>query len=270
MERLRAFLAEDLGFGDITTELTVPDVEGKAIIRCEAQAVLAGAEEAAIIFEDDGLEVELLADDGDDLVPGQEIMEVEGLLSVILSRERTALNMLMQMSGVATMTDAALRAARKTNPDIVIAGTRKTTPGFRFFQKKAIMLGGGDPHRYGLYDHILIKDNHIRACGGISEAMELAADAPMAYKVEIEVESKEDALLAASLGADIVLLDNMTPAQALKVRKSLLEDYPEVLVEISGNVTMDNVADYAPAADVISMGALTHSSPAIHFSLNLL
>ena len=207
MDRLQEFLEEDLGSGDITTELIVPDRIGKAIIRCEAAAILAGIEEAATIFEDGDLDVEILSEDGDEVGAGQAVMEVEGPLADILTRERTALNMLMRMSGIATMTDAAIEACQKANPDVRIAATRKTTPGFRFFEKKAVILGGGDPHRYGLYDHILIKDNHILACGGVRKAMELVQDAPFTYKVEIEVESQKDAVTAAQMGADIILCD---------------------------------------------------------------
>ncbi|MDD3398345.1 MAG: carboxylating nicotinate-nucleotide diphosphorylase [Candidatus Methanomethylophilaceae archaeon] len=269
MDRLQEFLEEDLGSGDITTELIVPDRIGKAIIRCEAAAILAGIEEAATIFEDGDLDVEILSEDGDEVGAGQAVMEVEGPLADILTRERTALNMLMRMSGIATMTDAAIEACQKANPDVRIAATRKTTPGFRFFEKKAVILGGGDPHRYGLYDHILIKDNHILACGGVRKAMELVQDAPFTYKVEIEVESQKDAVTAAQMGADIILLDNMPPAQAMQVRKAVKDISPRILIEVSGNIGMHNVADYAAAADIISMGALTHSPAAVHFSLHL-
>ncbi|MGE4274850.1 MAG: carboxylating nicotinate-nucleotide diphosphorylase [Candidatus Methanomethylophilaceae archaeon] len=269
MDRLQAFLDEDLGSGDITTELIVPDIIGKAVIRCEAAAVLAGVEEAATVFEDGDLDVELLSEDGDEVGAGQAIMEVEGPLADILIRERTALNMLMRMTGIATMTATAVEACQKVDPDVRIAATRKTTPGFRFFEKKAVILGGGDPHRYGLYDHILIKDNHILACGGVRKAMELVRDAPFTYKVEIEVENQKDAVMAAQMGADIILLDNMDPAMALQVSKAVKEVSARILVEVSGNIGLHNVADYAAAADIISMGALTHSPAAVHFSLNL-
>jgi len=269
VERLRKFLEEDLGSGDITSELLVPDVDGRAVITCEAAAVLAGLEEAATLFEDGDLDITIFHEDGARLKPGDAVLEIEGPLAEILVRERTALNLLMRMTGIATMTDAALESCRSSNPDIRIAATRKTTPGFRFFEKKAVILGGGDPHRYGLYDHILIKDNHLKACGGVAAAMEIMRDAPFTYKVEIEVENMEDAVLAAKMGADIILLDNMHPEEALKVRKAVKDISPRILIEVSGNIRLDNVARYAAAADIISMGSLTHSAPAVHFSLDI-
>lgn len=269
MERLRKFLEEDLGSGDITSELLIPDVDGRVVITCEAAAVLAGVDEAASLFEDGDLEVAILREDGARVRPGDAVMEVEGPLAEILVRERTALNMLMKMTGIATVTDAALQSCRAVNPNIRIAATRKTTPGFRFFEKKAVILGGGDPHRYGLYDHILIKDNHLKACGGVVAAMEIMRDAPFIYKVEIEVECMKDALLAAEMGADIILLDNMEPADALQVRKAVKDISPRILIELSGNIRPDNASRFAAAADIISMGALTHSAPAVHFSLDI-
>ena len=263
------FLDEDIGSGDITTEVFVPEGNGKATITCEDNAILAGVEEAAEIFSLLGVNVNLLANDGQRVKKGDEILTVSGSKKSILTAERTALNMMMRMSGVATATNDILLECRKTNENIIIAGTRKTTPGFRKYEKKAIMLGGGHSHRYGLYDAVLIKDNHIKAAGGVENAMKLAGTIPPGVTVEIEVENIEDAETAAKFSPNIIMVDNQTPKDTKVFYDTIKKINPNILVEVSGRITKDNAKDYAKVTDIISMGALTHSVKAIHFSLNL-
>jgi nicotinate-nucleotide pyrophosphorylase (carboxylating) len=206
--------------------------------------------------------------DGDRVKKGAVVMSISGPLRNIITIERTALNIMMRMSGIATATNDVLAVCKKVNKNIRIAGTRKTTPGFRMFEKKAIILGGGDPHRYGLGDMILVKDNHIRAAGGMKNVVELLKVAPLSKKIEIEVENIDDAVTAARGGADIIMIDNSSPAKAREIADAVRK-VNDITIEVSGNITMENAPEYAKFADVISMGSLTHSVRAIHFSLNV-
>ena len=268
MNDLQRFLDEDIGSGDITTEIFVPEGDGTATITCEDDAVVAGLEEAAEIFSLLGVKSKLFVKDGQRVKKGTMVMEISGSKKSILTAERTALNMMMQMSGVATITNKILEGCKKINPNIIIAGTRKTTPGFRKYEKKAIELGGGWPHRFGLYDAVLIKDNHITAAGGVKEAMKFAKNVPSGIKVEIEVENITDAIAAAECNPDIIMIDNCSPEETEKLRDAIKKVNPRILVEISGRITIKNVKTYSSFADIISLGALTHSVKAIHFSLN--
>ena len=267
MESFDRFLEEDIGYGDITTDLLVPDVDGRAEITCEDDAVIAGLEEAVTIFTEYGIECDPRVNDGDRVRKGETVMKMSGPLRNIITLERVALNFMMRMSGIATATNDALTLCRKYNDKIMIAGTRKTTPGFRMFEKKAITIGGGDPHRYGLNDMILVKDNHIKAAGGMRNVVASLKKAPFSRKVEIEAESVDDAVIAAE-AADVIMIDNADPAAAREMADAVRK-IGNVTIEVSGNVTKENAADYAEIADVISMGALTHSVRAIHFSLNV-
>ena len=268
MDDLSRFLEEDIGSGDITTELFVPDVQGNAEIVCEEDAVVAGLEEAVQIFDLLDAKMELLVEDGSKVKNGTKIAKISGPVKGILTAERTALNIIMRMSGIATATRNILDDCRTVNENIVIAGTRKTIPGFRKFEKKAIVLGGGHPHRFGLYDMILIKDNHIQAAGGVAKAMEIAKNSPR--RVEIEVETIDDAAIAAENGADIIMIDNSSLKETKAMYNRIKSINPEILVEISGGITEKTVKDYVLCADIISIGALTHSVRAVHFSLDLL
>lgn len=263
---LSSFIKADVGRGDLTTELTVPDIGGKAYITCEEDAVVAGMEEAESIFSSIGAEVTSLVKDGDHIKAGTRIMTISGPLRGLITTERTALNFLMHMSGIATLTSLAVEAVdRKTT----IAATRKTTPGFGDFQKKAVMIGGGDPHRYALDSMIMIKDNHIKACGSVEEAMRRVSNASFAVKVEIEVQNIEDAVSAAEMGADIIMADNMGPVETEKLRDRVKSINPRILVEASGNMDLVKLRDYAGKADIISMGCLTHSARSIQFSMDV-
>jgi nicotinate-nucleotide pyrophosphorylase (carboxylating) len=267
MERLERFLEEDIGYGDVTTDLLVPDIDGTAEITCESDAVIAGIEEAMTLFEQCDVLCELQAYDGDRVKKGTTIMTLSGPLRNIITIERTALNIMMRMSGIATATNDVLVKCRKINNNVKIAGTRKTTPGFREFEKKAILLGGGEPHRYGLYDMILVKDNHIKAAGGMKNVIDALKNAPFSMRIEIEVENVEDAILAAN-AADIIMIDNADPVKA-KAIADAVRKVSKAAIEVSGNITADNAADYANIADIISMGSLTHSVRSVHFSLHV-
>jgi nicotinate-nucleotide pyrophosphorylase (carboxylating) len=266
---LKPFLEEDIGSGDITTDTLVPDISGKAFIICEEAAVVAGLEEAAEIFRLLGVNTKCLVTDGQRIWKDTKVMALEGPLRKILTGERVALNFLMRMSGIATETAAAIRIVSEKDPNLQIAGTRKTTPGFRYFEKKAIAIGGGRPHRFGLFDMVLIKDNHILACGGIENALRMIDRIPSDIQKEIEVTTVEDGILAAKLGADIIMADHMSPADTKELRDKAKAIRKEILIEASGNVTKENVIEYAGCADFVSLGSLTHSSKAVHFSMDI-
>ncbi|MDR1955127.1 MAG: carboxylating nicotinate-nucleotide diphosphorylase [Candidatus Methanoplasma sp.] len=266
---LRRFLEEDVGSGDLTTNIFVPGISGRACIVCEEDAVVAGLEEAAEIFSMLGVASRQLVADGEKVPKDTIVMMLEGPLRGILTAERTALNFLMRMSGIATETNSVVTIMSKKDPQLRIAGTRKTTPGFRSFEKKAVALGGGWPHRNGLYDMVLVKDNHIVACGGIDNALELFGEIPDGIRTEIEVSNIKEGLLAAKRGADIIMADHMSPSDTKKLRKKARSVNENVLIEASGNITKENVIDYANCADIVSLGSLTHSPMAVHFSLDV-
>jgi nicotinate-nucleotide pyrophosphorylase (carboxylating) len=215
---LRPFLDEDIGSGDITTDTLVPDIQGKASVICEENAVVAGLEEAAEIFNLLGISSKCTVTDGEKVQKGAKVMELDGPLRNILTGERVALNFLMRMSGIATETASVVQEVRKKDSDMQIAGTRKTTPGFRSFEKKAIALGGGWPHRSGLYDMVLIKDNHLLACGGIENALSKTDGIPSNILIEIEVTIINDGIMAAKKGADIIMADHMSPSDTKEMR----------------------------------------------------
>lgn len=264
------FIAEDVGPGDITAELLVPEGDGIAEIVCEDTAIAAGLEEAVEVFSRFGVRAVPQVADGDPVRKGRCVMMMEGPVRGIVTAERTALNIMMRMSGIATMTWNATAAVRAAGGTAVICGTRKTAPGLRALDKKAVALGGGEPHRMGLYDMVLIKDNHIAAAGGVGNAMSRLAGIPDGVKVEVEVESPEDAAEAARCHPDMIMFDNRSPEEAEDMYRIVKSIDPSISVEISGRVNMDNVASYAKCADRISMGCLTHSVRAIHYSLRLL
>lgn len=268
--KLQEFLREDIGSGDITSELVVPaNVKAKGRILCKEQCVLAGVAEAKAVFEELGAKVSRIKEDGSEVRKGDVVLQVEGPARSILAGERLALNLVMRMSGIATLTHNLVAKCRRINPKIRVAATRKTTPGFREFEKKAVLLGGGDPHRAGLYDAVLIKDNHIRIAGGVEEALKRAKGRSFAKKIEIEVENEKDARTAVENGADIIMLDNFKPDAAKKLSAELKRLNPDVLIEASGGIRPENVDQYAAAADIISLGWLTHSVKSVDFSMEI-
>jgi nicotinate-nucleotide pyrophosphorylase (carboxylating) len=270
MSRIVEFLEEDQGFGDITSQALIGNEEGQASIRAGEDCVLAGLEEAVEVFHTLGLQVTPGAFDGDRIRAGAQILLIEGGLKKILLGERVALNILMRMSGIATTTFDVAHAVRKSNPKARVAATRKTTPGFRFYEKKAVALGGGDPHRYRLDDSVLIKDNHLRVVGSVTEAIRRARKVSFTKKVEVEVESREDAKAAAQAGADIILLDNMTVAEVADCAALIRQLDPRIIIEASGGITPESAPRYAEHVDIVSLGWLTHSVKAVQFSLDVM
>jgi len=262
-------LEEDLGRGDVTSEVCVPaEATARAEIVAKAEGVLAGMDAAREVARQVGETLTLTPhlSDGDAVSPGSLIAEIAGPARSILACERTALNFLQQLSGVATLTRAYVDRVQGTKCRVV--DTRKTVPGMRALQKRAVLAGGGANHRMGLDDAILIKDNHIALAGGVRQALRAAKErAPHMMKIEIEVTTPEQAGIAAEGGADVIMLDNMTPGQ---VRESIARIRGRALTEVSGGVTPENIATYAAeGVDIISIGRLTHSAPALDMSLEI-
>jgi len=268
-EDISRFLAEDIGGGDITTEALIAKQRAVGTVKAKSKCVVAGLAEAGEVFKEMGLEVKFLVRDGDSVTAGTKVLRVQGPASALLTAERLALNFIMMMSGIATSTRTLVDKARKVNPKVRIAGTRKTTPGFRKYEKKAIVLGGGDPHRFRLDDQILIKDNHLRIVGGVTDAVTRAKTYSFSKKVEVEAETVAQAEEAAIAGADVILLDNMTPKQVERAAKIVKRIHSHVTIEVSGGIGPSNVASYARYADVISAGYITHSAPAADFSMEV-
>lgn len=268
------FLAEDVGYGDVTTLATVPrHVQGYGRLLAKESLVLAGMEAADVAFQivDRAIHLTCHAQDGDTLPAGTVLAELHGPARGILTAERVALNLLQRLSGVATVTRRYVEAVQHTQARII--DTRKTTPGLRLLEKSAVRTGGGYNHRVGLGDGVLIKDNHIAIAGGVARAIALARETvPHLHKIEIEVETFEQLQEALAAKADVILLDNMTPAQTREA-VLLIRSAPGgegLLIESSGGITLETVRDYAEAGvDLISVGALTHSAPAVDISLEL-
>lgn len=273
-EIIKYMLREDEGFGDVTSNALIP--ENKifyAKLISKDDGILAGIEIIKEMFLEYGIEIISSKNDGDEINRGDVLLELEGNARKILILERTALNLLMRMSGVATVTNRIVTKVNCVNPKIRVAGTRKTAPALQKYDKLAIAIGGGDPHRFALDDMILIKDNHIAVVGSVKEALHLAKENnSFSKKIEIEVESIEDAIIASENGADIIMFDNMSPEQAQNALDALNEKdlRANVLIEISGGITEDNILDYAPLdVDIISLGSLTHATPSLNFSLDM-
>jgi len=271
---LARLVYEDIGFEDLTTQALIPPsmiIRGRIV--AQEEGVVAGLELASTIFREFSIQTSLKKQDGDWVAPWEVLMEVEGEARSILSVERTALNLLMRMSGIATLTHRIIEMVREVNPTVIIAGTRKTTPGLQFFEKDAIRVGGGDTHRYRLDDAVLIKDNHLALVGSVTEAVERARKhASFTKKIEVEADTLDQALQAAQAGADIVLLDNMSLDQ-IRTVLSLLKNgglRDKVLVEASGGINPDNIMAYAKLeVDVISTGYITHSARSLNLNLEL-
>jgi nicotinate-nucleotide pyrophosphorylase (carboxylating) len=275
MERqFRRFVQEDIGHGDVTTLYTVPaGTVAEAEIVSKQIGVIAGVEEALAFLEVFNLNGKALVKDGSKVLRTTKIILVKGDVSTLLSIERTLLNLLSRMSGIATATSRLVEKIHSAGYKIKVAATRKTGPGLSYFDKKAVMVGGGDAHRAGLDDMILIKDNHIAVSGGVKQAIEsVLGKVSFSKKIEIEVQNEDDALVAAKAGVDILMLDNFTPKQVEKtialLGSSNLRD--KVLVEASGGITEQNVIEYAAAGvDIVSLGEITQSSKALDLSLEI-
>ena len=299
---VRIALTEDIGGGDATTEVVIdPKARVRAHIEARGKGVLAGNAVAALAFAelDPEVEIDWLAPEGSEVKPGIKIAEVRGRARAILSAERVALNFLQRLSGVATLTRAFVRAVEGT--DVQILDTRKTTPSLRMLEKHATQVGGARNHRFGLFDGMLIKENHVRVAGGLTRAVEKARARSLGLPIMAEARTVEDAEILATLGVDRILLDNFTPGQvaiAVKRLRALAKGgklepgrgtvvsarrggsakgggatavatsdaMPEI--EVSGGIRLENVREFAlPGVKYISVGAITHSAPALDLSL---
>jgi nicotinate-nucleotide pyrophosphorylase (carboxylating) len=273
-DKLRQILVDDIGLGDVTAAAVIPpNLVVNAEVIAKEEGVAAGIEEATFLAESLGLTVKAKVADGVKIKNKQVLIQISGDAQTILSAERTMLNLLSRMSGIATKTRALSEKLEKANVKTNIAATRKSAPGLIFFDKKAVVIGSGDPHRLHLDDMVLIKDNHLAIVGSIEEAVKRAkANASFTKKIEVEVTSVEDALIAAKVGADIVMLDNFSPKQAKAASKELRKaGFDRVLLEVSGGITGDNLLEYAAAeVDIVSLGELTHSVKALDISLEII
>jgi nicotinate-nucleotide pyrophosphorylase (carboxylating) len=273
-EKLLQLLAEDVGQGDVTTAAVIPSgTKAEAEVIAKEDGIAAGLDEVVILAEILGLKAEARMADGEALKKGQVIIHISGDARTILSAERTMLNLLSRMSGIATATRLLVEKLRKAKLNARIAATRKTAPGLSYFDKKAVFVGGGDPHRLHLDDLVLIKDNHVELAGGVENTVRKARqNVSFTKKIEVEVTRVEDAVVAAEAGADIVMLDNFSPKQVRAAVAAFKKAgfFGKVLLEASGGINAENLVEYASAGvDVLSVGALTHSVRALDFSLEI-
>lgn len=273
-EFLKRALEEDLSSGDITTELTIPPEKiSEARIIAKSDFVLAGMPfvKELFLFYDPEIEFKMLKDEGSWIKRGEVLAELKGKTHSILACERTGLNILQRLSGIATLTRRFVEEIKGTAARIL--DTRKTTPCMRYLEKYAVRMGGGYNHRFGLYDGILIKDNHIKAAGGIKEAIGNIKKSRAFHhllKIEVEVKDINEVKEALEAGADVIMLDNMDLEKITKAVKIIREKKPWILIEASGNVNLGNVRRIAETGvDFISLGMLTHSAEAADISLKI-
>lgn len=265
-----AALAEDMPYGDITTDMLInPALQTKAYLLAREEGVIAGMDVAAAVFRaiDDNIVMTYAVHDGQSVKQDDVIAEISGSSASVLKGERTALNFLQRLSGIATITG---RYCRETaGLPVRIADTRKTTPGLRMLEKYAVRVGGGSNHRFSLSDGILIKDNHIKAAGGVASAVsEARRKAPHTLKIEVETETLEQVLEALDGGADIIMLDNM---DVETMKKAVVLVNGRAMTEASGRVRIENVKEIAmTGVDIISVGALTHSAKSLDISLEII
>lgn len=263
-------LNEDIGSGDITTTTLIPkDSVSSASLTAKSSFVLAGLPFAKRTFElvDRNLKFRTLKKDGSLVRKGSVVATIKGSTRSLLTAERTALNILQRLSGIATLTNEYVKAIKGLRAGIL--DTRKTAPGLRFFDKYAVKTGKGSNHRFGLFDAILIKDNHIAAAGDVTRAVKLARDkAHHSLKIEVEVKNLKEVREAVLAGTDIIMLDNMQISRIIKAVDIIRRDGPSIKIEASGNVSLQNVRRIAETGvDLISIGALTHSASAADISL---
>ena len=274
-EKLKQILADDVGLGDVTVQALIPpNLTVNAVIIAKCDGVAAGIEEVSILVDYLGLKYKAKVADGEAIKNKQVLMEISGDAQTILSAERTMLNLLSRMSGIATATRSLTEKIKKAGFKTKIAATRKSAPGLLYFDKRAIVIGGGDPHRLHLDDMVLIKDNHIAIVGSPEEAVKKAKEnISFAKKIEVEITQVSDVVKVAKEGADAILLDNFSVEQ-VKEAAILLEKADflgKVILEASGGIAAEDVLGYAAAkVDVISLGQLTHSVKALDISLEVL
>jgi nicotinate-nucleotide pyrophosphorylase (carboxylating) len=276
-DALIKFLHEDIGTGDVTSNCLIPDdLHSRAQVICKNKksAIVCGLEEMNLVFDLCGCNTKSLVSDGSWVQKGTVVMTIEGKTRSILKAERTALNLIMRMSGIASETRYIKDAIVDLSDSIIIASTRKTAPGLRFFDKKAVTIGGGNSHRIRLDDMVLIKDNHLEIIGSVKKSVEMAKKkAASSITIECEAKNSNEVIEAIIAGADIVMLDNFSPEDAAKIIKEIsrMGIREKVKLEISGGITMQNIRDYAKEQpDIISVGFLTHSPKAIDFSLEII
>jgi len=273
-EKLTQLLVDDVGQGDVTTAALVSsDLTAEAEVVSKEAGIAAGIEETTILAESLGLSVKVLVSDGEETKKEQVMLKIFGDARTILSAERTMLNLLSRMSGIATATRKLVEKVKKARLNTRIAATRKTAPGLLYFDKKAVFIGGGDPHRLHLDDMVLIKDNHLAVSENIETAVQLAKqNASFTRKIEVEVTKVADALKAAKAGADVIMLDNFSP-KLIRETIGLLKEagfHEKILLEASGGITQENLLEYAQTqVNIISLGELTHSVRALDVSLEI-
>jgi len=273
-EKLRQILADDIGLGDVTAQAIIPsNLMVKAWVIAKEEGVAAGIEEATILASSLGLKVKAKVPDGETVKNKQVLMEISGDAQTLLSAERTMLNLLSRMSGIATATRVLTEKLKKAGASAKVAATRKSAPGLLYFDKRAVIIGGGDSHRLHLDDMVLIKDNHVAIVGSPEEAVEKAkANVSFTKKIEVEVTRVQDVLKVARAGADAIMLDNFSVDQ-VKEAVALLEKADflgKVVLEASGGIKAESILSYAAAkVDVISLGCLTHSVKALDISLDV-
>jgi nicotinate-nucleotide pyrophosphorylase (carboxylating) len=273
-ERIKQILVEDIGQGDVTVGAIIPaGLIVKAVVIAKEEGVAAGIEEAIALVAYLGLKVHTKIVDGENIKNKQVILELTGDAQTILSAERTLLNIISRMSGIATSTRRLKEKLKEVTSTAIIAATRKSAPGLLYFDKKAVIIGNGDPHRLHLDDMVLIKDNHIAIVGSVEVAVKKAKqNISFSKKIEVEVTTDHDALKAAQAGADIIMLDNFFPHQIKNVNEILKKNgFRSVLLEASGGIKEENILEYASTGvDILSLGELTHSPKALDFSLEII
>ena len=272
LEYLLSFVREDAPSGDITTGAIIPgDTCCSAVIIAKDEGIIGGIFEACSLFTHFGVQVTGAFHDGAPVKQGDVVISLKGNASSILLLERTTLNIIGRMSGIASKTKSYMDLIRSAGSNARVAATRKTSPGMRALDKKAVMLGGGDPHRHSLSDGVLIKDNHL-ALVPLVDAIKTAKSRSLYRKIEVEVEDTDAAVTAATAGADIIMLDNMTPEMVIKTLKELNSRSMRSgrVIEVSGMINEDTIRSYAvPGVDIISIGALTHSVRNFDVSLEI-
>ncbi len=274
-KKILQFLQEDIEYGDITGEL-VPNIPVHANLISKREGILCGLIFAKILLESLGVEVSTLFKDGDTIRKGDVILQLRGLSRAILVSERTILNLLMHLSGIATQTRKLVDRVKQSGQDIKIASTRKTTPGFRYFEKYAVKIGGGDPHRWNLSDTVLIKENHLNVLGEDAIPTILNQSkitTSFTKKVDIEVESLSELKMALKLSPEIIMLDDFSTEDIQAAIEIVKQDSKQKcpLIEVSGGISEQNIDIYLiPGIDIISMGSITHSVTAIDFSLKIM
>lgn len=273
-KRFLQMVEEDYGPCDITTAFT-PDKKVRAELVAKEEGIVSGITELTVLFRLFSINARSMVKDGEKIKKKQRLFLLDGLSRDVLLVERTALNVLSRMSGISTLTAQYVKTAREADPKVRVAATRKTTPLFGVFEKTAVQAGGGDTHRMGLYDMVLIKDNHLKLFkDNVGSALKAARkETSFSHKIEIEIKNIEDVVDAAEYGADIIMLDNMSVAEVKRAVAGLEKEglRRRVLLEVSGGISLENIGDYAKTGiDVISIGRLTHSAPALDISLEIL